>query len=194
MFNGIIKNTGKISKIYKKNDNCYIEISTKMKFTKSEIGSSISCSGACLTIENYNRNLVKFYVSKETLNKTIFKTSKSGDIINLEKSLKYGNRISGHFVQGHVDITSSIKKILFIGKSWLINFKLLKRYKKYLVPKGSITINGVSLTINKILRFGFQISIIPQTLKLTNLIYLKERDLVNVEFDILGKYIKSITK
>tara|TARA_B100000378_G_scaffold5724_1_gene5204 strand:- start:263 stop:847 length:585 start_codon:yes stop_codon:yes gene_type:complete len=194
MFNGIIKNTGKISKIYKKNDNCYIEISTKMKFTKSEIGSSISCSGACLTIENYNRNLVKFYVSKETLNKTIFKTSKSGDIINLEKSLKYGNRISGHFVQGHVDITSSIKKILFIGKSWLINFKLLKRYKKYLVPKGSITINGVSLTITKILRFGFQISIIPQTLKLTNLIYLKERDLVNVEFDILGKYIKSITK
>ena len=194
MFNGIIKNTGKISKIYKKNDNCYVEISTKMKFTKSEIGSSISCSGACLTIENYNRNLVKFYVSKETLNKTIFKTSKSGDIINLEKSLKYGNRISGHFVQGHVDITSSIKKILFIGKSWLINFKLLKRYRKYLVPKGSITINGVSLTITKTLRFGFQISIIPQTLKLTNLIYLKERDLVNVEFDILGKYIKSIKK
>ena len=194
MFNGIIKNTGKISKIYKKNNNCYVEISTKMKFTKSEIGSSISCSGACLTIENYNRNLVKFYLSKETLNKTIFKTSKSGDIINLEKSLKYGNRISGHFVQGHVDITSSIKKILFIGKSWLINFKLLKRYRKNLVPKGSITINGVSLTITKILRYGFQISIIPQTLKLTNLIYLKERDLVNVEFDILGKYIKSITK
>ena len=194
MFNGIIKNTGKISKIYKKNDNCYVEISTKMKFTKSEIGSSISCSGACLTIENYNRNLVKFYLSKETLNKTIFKTSKSGDIINLEKSLKYGNRISGHFVQGHVDVTCSIKKILFIGKSWLINLKLLKRYKKYLVPKGSVTINGVSLTITKILKYGFQISIIPQTLKFTNLIYLKEKDLVNVEFDILGKYIKSITK
>ena len=194
MFNGIVKSIGKVSKIYKENNNCYIEISTKMKFTKSEIGSSISCSGACLTIENYNRNLVKFYVSKETLNKTIFKTSKSGDIINLEKSLKYGNRISGHFVQGHVDITCSVKKILFVGKSWLINFKLLKRYKKYLVPKGSITINGVSLTITKILRFGFQISIIPQTLKLTNLIYLKERDLVNVEFDIFGKYVKSITK
>ena len=165
-----------------------------MKFTKNEIGSSISCSGACLTIENYNRNLVKFYLSKETLNKTIFKISKCGDIINLEKSLKYGNRITGHFVQGHVDTTCSIKKILFIGKSWLINFKLLERYKKYLVPKGSITINGVSLTITKILRFGFQISIIPQTLKLTNLIYLKERDLVNVEFDILGKYIRSITR
>ena len=194
MFNGIIKNTGQISKIYKKSNNCYMEISTKMKFTKSEIGSSISCSGVCLTIEKYNRNFVKFYVSKETLNKTIFKSSKKGDIINLEKSLKYGNRISGHFVQGHVDITSSIKKILFIGKSWLINFKLLKRYKKYLVQKGSVTINGVSLTISKILRYGFQISIIPQTLKLTNLIYLKEQDLVNVEFDILGKYIMSINR
>ena len=194
MFNGIIKNTGKISKIYRKNDNCYLEISTKMKFTKSEIGSSISCSGTCLTIENYSRNLVKFYVSKETLNKTIFKTSMSGDIINLEKSLKYGNRISGHFVQGHVDTTCSIKKILFIGKSCLINFKLLKRYKKYLVPKGSVTINGVSLTIAKILRYGFQISIIPQTLKLTNLIHLNEKDLVNVEFDVLGKYIKNFIK
>ena len=194
MFNGIIKNTGKISKIYKKNDDCYVEISTKMKFTKSEIGSSISCSGACLTIENYNRNLVKFYVSKETLNKTIFKTSKSGDIINLEKSLKYGNRISGHFVQGHVDATCRIEKIDCIGKSWFINFKLDKKYKKYLIQKGSIAINGVSLTIAKILKDGFLIVVIPHTLKLTNLMYLKKNNLVNVEFDVLGKYIKNFIK
>ena len=194
MFNGIIKNTGKISKIYKKENNCFIEIFSKMKFTKNEIGSSISCSGACLTVEKCNKNHVKFYVSKETLNKTIFKSSKKGDIINLEKSLKYGDRISGHFVQGHVDSTSTVKKIHFVGKSWLINFKLLKKYNKYLVSKGSITINGVSLSIAKILKYGFQISIIPQTLRLTNLIYLKEKDLVNVEFDILGKYIKNVIK
>ena len=194
MFNGIIKNTGKINKVYKKNNNCYIEISSKMKFSKNEIGSSISCSGTCLTIEKHNKNMVKFYVSNETLNKTIFKSLKKGDIINLEKSLKYGDRISGHFVQGHVDTTSSAKKIYFVGKSCLINFKLLKKYKKYLVPKGSIAINGVSLTIAKILKYGFQISIIPQTLRLTNLIYLKEKDLVNVEFDILGKYIKNVIK
>ena len=194
MFNGIIKNTGKISKIYKKNNNCFIEIFSKMRFTKNEIGSSISCSGACLTVEKCNKNHVKFYVSKETLNKTIFKSSKKGDIINLEKSLKFGDRISGHFVQGHVDSTSIVKKIHFVGKSWLINFKLLNKYNKYLVSKGSITINGVSLTIAKILKYGFQISIIPQTLRLTNLIYLKEKDLVNVEFDILGKYIKNVMK
>ena len=194
MFNGIIKNTGKVSKIDKKNNNSFIEIFSKMRLTKKEIGSSISCSGACLTVEKCNKNHVKFYVSKETLNKTIFKSSKKGDIINLEKSLKYGDHISGHFVQGHVDGTCSVKKIRFVGKSWLINFKLLKKYNKYLVSKGSITINGVSLTVAKILKYGFQISIIPQTLRLTNLIYLKEKDLVNVEFDVLGKYIKSLIK
>ena len=194
MFNGIIKNTGKISKIYKKNNNCFIEIFSKMKFTKNEIGSSISCSGACLTVEEFNKNHVKFYVSKETLNKTIFKSSKKGDIINLEKPLKYGDRISGHFVQGHVDSTCFVKKIHFVGKSWFINFKLLKKYNKYLVSKGSITINGVSLTITKILKNAFQITVIPQTLKLTNLIHLKKNDVVNVEFDVLGKYIKGIIR
>ena len=191
MFSGIIKHTGKISKIYKNTNNCTIEILSKIKFSKFEIGSSVSCSGTCLTLEKYKRNLSKFYISKETLNRTNFKFLNKGDLINLEKSLKYGNRISGHFVQGHVDTTSAIKTIDFVGKSWFINFKLLKRYKKYLVQKGSITINGVSLTISKILKNGFQVVVIPQTLKLTNLIYLKEKDLVNVEFDVLGKYIKS---
>ena len=194
MFNGIIKNTGIINRLYKKNNNCFLYISSKIKFTKKEIGSSISCSGACLTLEKYNRNLSKFYISKETLKKTIFKISKNGDIINLEKPLKYGERISGHFVQGHVDTTATVKKINLVGKSWQINFKLSKKFKKYLVQKGSITINGVSLTIAKILIDGLQISIIPQTLMFTNLIHLKEKDVVNIEFDVLGKYIKKIFK
>jgi len=194
MFNGIIKHTGKISKIYKNNNNCIIEILSKIKFSKNEIGSSISCSGACLTLEKYKGNLSKFYISKETLNKTNFKSSNKGDLINLEKSLRYGDRISGHFVQGHVDTTSIIKKIDFVGKSWFVNFKLPKKYKKYLIQKGSITINGVSLTISKILKDGFQIVVIPQTLKLTNLMYLKEKDVVNIEFDVLGKYIKKFLK
>ena len=194
MFNGIIKHTGKISKIYKNNNNCILEILSKIKFSKNEIGSSISCSGACLTLEKYKGNLSKFYISKETLNKTNFKSSNKGDLINLEKSLKYGDRISGHFAQGHVDTTSIIKKIDFVGKSWFVYFKLVKKYKKYLIQKGSITINGVSLTISKILKDGFQIVVIPQTLKLTNLMYLKEKDVVNIEFDVLGKYIKKFLK
>ena len=194
MFSGIIKHTGKINKIYKSNNNCTMQILSEIKFSKFEIGSSVSCSGICLTLEEYKRNLSKFYISKETLNRTNFKFLNKGDLINLEKSLEYGDRISGHFVQGHVDTTSAIKTIDFVGKSWFINFKLLKRYNKYLVQKGSITINGVSLTISKILKNGFQVVVIPQTLKLTNLIYLKEKDVVNVEFDVLGKYIKSFFK
>ena len=194
MFSGIIKHTGKISQIYRNNNNCVIEILSKIKFSKNEIGSSISCSGACLTLEKYKGNLSKFYISKETLNRTNFKSSNKGDLINLEKSLKYGDRISGHFAQGHVDTTSIIKKIDFVGKSWFVNFKLPKKYKKYLIQKGSITINGVSLTISKILKDGFQIVVIPQTLKLTNLMYLKEKDVVNIEFDVLGKYIKKFLK
>ena len=194
MFSGIIKHTGKINKIYKSNNNCIIEILSKIKFSKSEIGSSISCSGTCLTLENYKGNLSKFYISKETLNRTNFKSSSKGVLINLEKSIKYGDRISGHFVQGHVDTTSIVQKIDFVGKSWFINFQLNKKYKKYLVQKGSITINGVSLTISKILKNGFQIVIIPKTLRLTNLMYLREKDIVNVELDVLGKYIKGFLK
>ena len=192
MFTGINTHTGKITKISKNKNNCIIKIKSKIMFSKEEIGSSISCSGACLTIEKCSKNSVEFYLSAETLKKTNFRFVKKGTIINLEKSLKYGERLSGHFVQGHIDTTSSIKKILSIGRSWLINFTVPKKYKKYLVQKGSITINGVSLTIAKILKNGFQISIIPKTLKLTNLINVKEKDLVNVEFDILGKYVRKL--
>tara|TARA_B100001123_G_scaffold419466_1_gene524708 strand:- start:92 stop:676 length:585 start_codon:yes stop_codon:yes gene_type:complete len=194
MFNGIIKYTGRIHNVKKTNNNCVLELSSSLKFTKNELGSSICCSGACLTLEKYNKKISKFYLSKETLSKTIFRLSKKGDIINLERPIKYGEPVSGHFVQGHVDTTAVINKINIIGKSWLITFQLDKKYKKYLVTKGSITINGVSLTIAKVMRNEFQISIIPKTLKLTNLIKLKKKDLVNVEFDVLAKYIKSFIK
>ena len=194
MFNGIIKNTGRINKIYKKNNNCFLEILSNIKFEKKEIGSSVSCSGVCLTLEKINGKLITFYLSKETLNKSNFSSSKKGVLINVEKSLKFGDRISGHFVQGHVDTTALVKKINFVGKSWYINFKILKKYKKILIQKGSIAINGVSLTISKINTDGFQIVVIPQTLKLTNLMFLREKDIVNVEFDILGKYIKNFLK
>ena len=194
MFNGIIKNIGRINKISREKNKCLIEIYSKIKFKKSDIGSSISCSGTCLTLEKYKGRTSKFFISSETLNKTIFKNSKKGDIINFEKSIRYGERLSGHFVQGHVDTTSKIKKIKRYGKSWVVDFGLAKNYMKNLVSKGSISINGVSLTIANLNKFGFQIAFIPKTLKLTNLIYLKKGDFVNIEFDIIGKYIKKYTK
>ena len=194
MFNGIIKNKGVIYKILKKNKNCIFYIKSPIKLSQKDIGESISCSGACLTLESFKKNIIRFYMSKETLNKTNFKYAKKGDLINLEKSLKFGDPISGHFVQGHIDNTAKVKKIFKEGRSWYVNFKLSKKYLKYLVVKGSITINGVSLTISKIFLDGFQTVLIPHTLKLTNLIYLKKNDIANIEFDILGKYIKNIIK
>ena len=194
MFNGIIYNTGIVKKIEIKKKNCSLDIYSTIKLSRKDIGSSISCSGVCLTVEKIKKKIITFYLSKETLNRTIFSTVKKSTIINLEKSLKYGNRISGHFVQGHVDTTSRVKKIDILGKSWIVTFSLPLKFKQYCVEKGSITINGVSLTISKMIKSGFQVSIIPQTLKLTNLIYIKKKDVVNVEFDVLGKYINNFLK
>ena len=194
MFSGIFTHIGTVKKITKTKSNCIIEINSKINFKKSEIGSSISCSGVCLTLENFKKNISKFYLSRETIKKSTFKKVKVNNLINLEKSLKFGSSISGHFVQGHVDTTCKIVSIRVIGKSWLVDFSLPRVLKNNIVEKGSISINGVSLTIAKILNFGFQISIIPHTLNCTNLKFLKVKDYVNIEFDILGKYIKNYIK
>ncbi len=193
MFNGIIRDTGKVKKIYKKNNNCVIEIVSKFTFKKKDIGSSISCSGACLTLDKFKKKIIFFYVSKETINRTNFKYLKKNDVVNLEKSMKFGQRISGHFVQGHIDTTAVVNKIQHVGKSWLISFHIPKKFRKYIIYKGSIAVNGVSLTISKIFKNNFQISVIPKTLKLTNLIKLQKKDVVNIEFDMVGKYIKSFS-
>tara|TARA_Y100001970_G_scaffold120127_1_gene148935 strand:+ start:1835 stop:2416 length:582 start_codon:yes stop_codon:yes gene_type:complete len=193
MFNGIIKHTGKVITLKKKGKNCIIKISSNLTFKKNEIGSSICCSGACLTLDKIKNKNIYFYISDETIKKTNFSNLKKNDIVNLEKSIKFGERISGHFVQGHVDTTAKVSKIDTIGKTWIISFHVPKKFKKLIVYKGSIAINGVSLTISKILKKGFQISVIPKTLQLTNLINFKKKDVVNIEFDMVGKYIKSFS-
>ena len=115
---------------------------------------------------------------------------KINKIINLEKSLIYGKKISGHFIQGHVDTVAKIKKIKFIGKSWVIKIQIEdKNFNKFIVEKASIAINGVSLTVSKVFNNFFEINVIPHTLKLTNLKNLKTNDIVNVELDIFSKYI-----
>ena len=193
MFNGIIKFTGKVKKIDMKNNNCLIEINSKLVLGNNDIGSSISCSGTCLTIDKIKRNNMIFFVSNETIKKTNFKFLKINDVVNLEKSMIFGQRISGHFVQGHIDTTANVNNIKQIGKSWLVTFHISKKFSKFIIYKGSISINGVSLTISKIIKNGFQISVIPKTLQLTNLIMLKKKDVVNIEFDMVGKYIKSLS-
>ena len=190
MFNGIIYNTGIVKVLKKNNNSIYIGIRTKLNFKQQDLGSSICCNGVCLTIEKVQKKIVFFYISNETLKRSNFKFLKMNQKINLEKSLIFGQKISGHFIQGHVDTTAKIKKITFIDKTWLMKFQIInKKYNKFLMYKGSISINGVSLTISKVSKNYFEINIIPHTLKLTNLDNLKVNDLVNVELDILSKYI-----
>ena len=192
MFNGIIHNTGKVEKIIKGKKSLEFFIKTQLSFKKKEIGSSICCNGACLTLTNVKKNLISFYLSNETLRKTNFKYIKMGNIINIEKSLSFGKKISGHYVQGHSDTTGKILKILVLDKTWLVRLKIEKSFSKFLIEKGSIAVNGVSLTISKVKKNEFEVNIIPHTLKLTNLLKLKKNDYVNVEFDIFSKYLVNL--
>tara|TARA_B100002052_G_C15625190_1_gene481501 strand:+ start:29 stop:622 length:594 start_codon:yes stop_codon:yes gene_type:complete len=190
MFNGIIYNSGTVQKITKNTNGSYLFLKSNIKLTKKNLGMSISCDGVCLTLIYIKKKIIKFFLSNETLKRSKFFKIKKGDIINLELPLEVGQKISGHICQGHVDTVAIVNKIFFNKKSKIYDFKINKFYKKYLVNKASILVNGVSLTISKITSKGFQIWVIPHTLKLTNLSNLKKGDLTNIEIDILSKYVK----
>ena len=190
MFNGIIFNQGKADKIFKRKKGINLFIKSNLSLKSKDLGISISCDGTCLTLISKKNKTLEFYLSNETLNRTKFKKIKKGDIINLELPLKNGQNISGHICQGHVDYVSKLKKINLIDKSYLMEFSTNNAQKKNLIEKASILINGVSLTISKITKNGFQVWIVPHTYKFTNLSQLKMNSLVNIEVDILSKYVK----
>ena len=152
---------------------------------------SISCDGVCLTLININNKLLEFYLSKESIEKSKFKHVKLNDFINLEFPLKFGQKVSGHICQGHVDCTGKISSIKKVDKSFVFEFIINKKQSINLVEKASILINGISLTISKKTKKSFQIWVIPHTFKLTNLSKLKKNDLVNIEIDILSKYVRN---
>jgi len=190
MFNGIIYNTGKVISVKRTRKSLYVGIKTNLKITRKDLGSSICCDGSCLTVDKIKKKVIYFYISNETLKRTNFKYLKNNHIINLEKSLSFGEKISGHFSQGHVDTIAKIKKIDFIDRAWLIRLEILnKNLRKFLIEKASISINGVSLTLSKVSKEIFEINVIPHTLKLTNLKKLKCNSFVNVELDIFSKYV-----
>lgn len=190
MFNGIIFKTGIVKTITNYKKSKLIGIKSDLKLKKKDIGSSICCSGVCLTLAKINKGLIFFYISSETLKRSNFSELKIGQIINLEKSLRYGDPVSGNYTQGHVDTTAKIISINLIDKSWSIKLNVKDfKFNKYLIEKASITINGVSLTISRVYKDFFYLNIIPHTLNLTNLKSLKKNDIVNVELDIFSKYI-----
>ena len=190
MFNGIIFNQGKVHKISKRKKGINLFIKSNLSLNSKDLGVSISCDGVCLTLVSKKNKILEFYLSNETLDRSKFKKINKGDIINLELPLKKGQNISGHICQGHVDYVSQVKKIKLIDKSYQMEFSANRKQKKSLIEKASILINGVSLTISKITKNGFEVWIIPHTYKLTNLSKLKKNSMANIEIDILSKYVK----
>ena len=191
MFNGIIFNQGIVKNIKKRPKGIDIFVKSNLKLSKNDIGVSVACDGVCLTLISLKQGVMEFYLSKETIERSKFRYLKVKDKINLELPLKYGQKISGHICQGHVDTLGKILDINKIDKSYLFDFEIAKKERKNLIEKASICINGISLTISKKTLKGFQIWVIPHTFKLTNLSSLKKNGLVNIEIDILSKYVKN---
>ena len=191
MFNGIIFNKGIITKISKRPKGINIFVKSDLKLTNKDIGVSVACDGVCLTLITIKKGILEFYLSNETIRRSKFKFLKKNDLINLELPLKYGQKISGHICQGHVDTVGKIKDIKKIDKSYLFDFEINSKERKNIIEKASICINGISLTISKVTKKGFQIWVIPHTFRLTNLSKIKKGSLVNIEIDILSKYVKN---
>ena len=191
MFNGIIYNQGIVSKIIKRPKGLNIFVKSNLKVSKKDMGLSVACDGVCLTLISYNSKLMEFYLSKETLVRSKFQYLKTKDVLNLELPLKYGTKISGHICQGHVDTIAKVINIKKVDKSYLLEFEIPTIERKNLIEKASICVNGISLTISKVLKKSFQIWVIPHTFKETNLSTIKKNDLVNIEIDILSKYVRN---
>jgi riboflavin synthase len=199
MFTGIIDHNGEIIKITKKrNKDISMFVLTRFKPKDIKLGSSICCNGVCLTVckikKLKNKLELSFDVSNETINCTNFSKLKIGSKINLEKSLRMGDEISGHFVFGHVDEVSKLLTIKRIKGSHQLKFSKSKKLSKYIAKKGSIAVDGVSLTINSSDSKSFSVNIVPYTWEHTNFNKLKVNSLINVEVDMLARYVSQNLK
>ena len=196
MFTGIITDIGKIVEIQALEKSSQIIISTIYDLDTIDIGASIACNGCCLTVVKKkvegDKNLLFFDVSPESIDKTIFQFAKTGDEINLERAMKLSDGIGGHLVSGHVDCLAEIFGINIIEGNWITQFKVPKQFTKYIVAKGSVVINGASLTVNNVENDIFDINIIPHTLEKTNLRNLKIGSKVNFEVDLIARYLEKL--
>ena len=194
MFTGIIEELGTVKKVEKNKGN--IRLTIEAKFTPElRVDQSVAHNGVCLTVISIKDNQYSVIVIEETLEKTNLGNLISGDKINLERCMKIGDRLDGHIVQGHIDLTATCTKIETLDGSWMFKFKYTKKSTtETTVEKGSITINGISLTVVDSSESEFSVCIIPYTFENTSFKYLKEGSQVNIEFDIIGKYIARMMK
>ena len=194
MFTGIVEEVGRISSIKKLKSGEYVLSIKCKKISPSNlsIGDSVAVNGACLTVTKKDKSSFQTLASRETLQKTNLKQEKTKSFVNLERAMEASSRFGGHIVSGHIDSTGTIRKIEKSGKSIRYWFYVKKKFRKYIIEKGSIAIDGISLTVNDIKGDLFSVNIIPHTSSKTNSTNWKKNDLVNIEFDIIAKYIESL--
>jgi riboflavin synthase len=189
MFTGIIESLGEVKELYESGTNktFWIESPLSHQFT---VDQSVAHDGVCLTVEEVRENRHRVTAVLETLEKTALNQWKTGKTVNLEQSLLPSRRLDGHFVQGHVDITGTCKKSKDRGGSHEFTISFPKKFASLVIEKGSISLNGISLTVFDVKKSSFKVAIIPYTFEHTNLKFLQEKDSVNLEFDLIGKYIQ----
>lgn len=192
MFTGIIETVGEINQLTQQGENLHLEIKSTLA-QELKIDQSVSHNGVCLTVVEIKDDAYVVTAIKETLDKTNLKALTKGSLVNLERAMKIGDRLDGHIVQGHVDGIAICKNIEEENGSWIYNFEY-KNSDFNTVEKGSITVSGVSLTVVNSKKGGFNVAIIPYTFENTNFKTIKEGSTVNLEFDIIGKYIKNLMK
>jgi riboflavin synthase len=192
MFTGIIEEVGRIEKISVDRGNLKLKIGASKISSDLKIGNSININGACQTVIGTDPDSFTVEAVEETLRKSNLGQLKRNDLVNLERSLRFSDRLGGHLVTGHIDCVGRIKSIAKKDGSFLYEFELSQAYLTYLVEKGSVAVDGISLTVVEVLRDSFSVSIIPFTLENTTLGTKKIGDLVNIETDLIGKYVERI--
>ena len=188
MFTGIIETLGTIKELRKENGNLHITVSAAIT-PELKIDQSVSHNGVCLTVVNINDDSYTVTAIKETLDKTNLSHWKEGDLVNLERGMKLGDRLDGHIVQGHIDQTGICKEVKEANGSWYYTFEYDSSLNNITIEKGSITVNGVSLTVVNSKADEFSVAIIPYTYEHTNFKHITKGTIVNLEFDVIGKYV-----
>lgn len=193
MFTGIIETTGTIKELTQENTNLHITVTSNIT-DQLKIDQSVAHNGVCLTVIAINNNNYTVTAIEETLEKTSLKTLEINDEVNLERAMKLGDRLDGHIVQGHVDQTAKCTQIENKEGSWIFTFKYNKNLGNLTIEKGSITIDGTSLTVLNSGENTFSVAIIPYTYEHTRFKHYKLNTIVNLEFDVIGKYVKKISQ
>lgn len=192
MFTGIIEDVGKVYRWQKAKGSCSLALATHLPLDEMGLGSSIAVNGTCLTIVDKTEQRFTVDVSPETLERTGLRKLRRGDPVNLERPLRLSDRLGGHLVTGHVDGVGTTREIKRLGKFIFFSFEVPQSIAALLVPKGSVAVDGISLTVNDCGKKRFSVAIIPYTLRHTNLLGRRVGDKVNIETDIIGKYVERL--